>query len=197
MPPTLILQNIARHITLSAAEERGFVSLLQPRSYKRKEFMLHEREVCHFSAFVLSGCLRSYNIDHNGFEHVLQFAPSGWWITDLAGMLSGKPGNLNIDALEDSETVLFPLAEREKLFADVPKFERFFRILAENALVASRQRLLDGMSLTAQERYELFCKRYPTLIETLPQKQVAAYIGVTPEFLSKMKAELLKGKKHA
>jgi len=82
--------------------------------------------------------------------------------------------------------------DQEKLFADVPKFERFFRIITENSLVTSRQRLLDNMSLTAMQRYEAFCQHYPTLIECLPQKLIASYIGVTPEFLSKVKTEYFK-----
>ena len=105
-----------------------------------------------------------------------------------------QPGNFNIDALEDSEVLLLAQQDQEKLYRDIPKFERFFRIITEKSLVASRQRLLDNLSLNARQRYEQFCKRYPTLIHCLPQKQIAAYIGVTPEFLSKMKAELLRKK---
>jgi len=136
--------------------------------------------------------LRGYTVDENGFEHILQFAPPDWWIADMYSLITQKSGNLNIDAIEDSEVLLLAKKDQEKLFADVPKFERFFRIITENSLVSSRQRLLDNMSLTAMQRYEVFCHHYPTLIECLPQKLIASYIGVTPEFLSKVKAQYFK-----
>ncbi|MEI6412626.1 MAG: Crp/Fnr family transcriptional regulator, partial [Bacteroidota bacterium] len=117
-----------------------------------------------------------------------------WWIADMYSLLTAQPGNLNIDALEDSEVLLLSKIDQEQLYQDIPKFERFFRIITENSLVTNRQRLLDSLSLSAQQRYEAFCSRYPTLINQLPQKQIAAYIGVTPEFLSKMRADLLRKK---
>ncbi len=184
----LLRNNIARHIRLDAAEEARFASLLTTKVLKKKAFLLRENEVCRHSAFVIKGCLRGYTVDENGFEHILQFAPPDWWIADMYSLLSGQPGNLLIDALEDTEVLLLAKKDQEQLYLDIPKFERFFRIITENSLVSSRQRVLDNLSLTARQRYEAFCTRYPTLINCLPQKQIAAYIGVTPEFLSKMRA---------
>ena len=110
----------------------------------------------------------------------------------MYSLISQKPGILNIEALEDTETILLSKANQERLYLEVPKFERFFRILIEKSLVANQQRLVDNMSLTAEERYNIFCDRYPTLINSLPQKQIASYIGVTPEFFSRMRAAALK-----
>ncbi len=176
----LLLNNIARHIRLTPEEQTHFVSLLAPKTIKRKQFLLRENEVCRYSAFVARGCLRGYTVDANGFEHILQFAPPGWWIADMYSLLAQQPGNLNIDALEDTEVLLLAKTDQEQLYLDIPKFERFFRIITENSLVTSRQRLLDNLSLNAQQRYEAFCRHYPSLIHVLPQKQIAAYIGVTP-----------------
>ncbi|HVM88283.1 MAG TPA: Crp/Fnr family transcriptional regulator [Puia sp.] len=192
MDYTLILKNISKHIQLTKLEEQFFISLLKEKKIKRKQFLLHENEVCTYSTFVTKGCLRGYNIDQNGFEHILQFAPPDWWIADMYSVITQKPGSLNIDAIEDSALFMLSRADQEKLFIEVPKFERFFRILTENSLVANRQRVLDTMSLTAIQRFEKFCKQYPTLIECIPQKQIASYIGVTPEFLSKVKAEYFR-----
>lgn len=192
MKSTLILSNIERYIRLTPEESGYFLSLLTEKKLKRKQFLLKEGEICMHSAYVTNGCLRSYSLDANGFEHILQFAPPDWWMADMYSLLSGKPGHLNIEALEETEILLLSKSDQEKLFHDVPKFERFFRIITENSLVSNRQRVLDGLSLTAQERYALFCKRYPSLIEKIPQKQVAAYIGVTPEFLSKLKSDWMK-----
>ncbi|HSZ84916.1 MAG TPA: Crp/Fnr family transcriptional regulator [Puia sp.] len=189
---SLILKNISKHIQLAKDEEKIFLSFLKEKKIKRKQFILRENEICENSIFVTNGCLRGYTIDQNGFEHILQFAPPDWWIADMYSLISQKPGNLNIDAIEDTEVLLLSRKNQEKLFIGVPKFERFFRIITENSLVANRQRVLDNMSLTAQQRFAAFCHHYPTLIEHLPQKLIASYIGVTPEFLSKVKAEYFK-----
>lgn len=188
----LLLNNIARYIRLTPEEQAHIVSLLTFKTIKRKQFLLRENDVCRHSAFVTRGCLRGYTVDSNGFEHILQFAPPDWWIADMYSLLAQQPGSLNIDALEDTDVLLLAKSDQEQLYFDIPKFERFFRIITENSLVTNRQRLLDNLSLNAQQRYESFCQHYPTLIHHLAQKQIAAYIGVTPEFLSKMKSGLLR-----
>jgi len=183
----LILDNLAKHIHLTPDEQDIFIAYLQTKKIKRKQFLLTDGDICKHSAFVTSGCLRGYTVDKGGIEHVLSFAPPDWWIADMYSLLSQKPGILNIEALEDTEVLLLSKANQEKLYQQIPKFEHFFRILTENSLVASQQRLIDGLSLTAEERYNNFCKRYPTLIDHLPLKQIASYIGVTPEFFSRMR----------
>jgi len=190
----LILDNLAKHIHLTPDEQDLFIAYLQTKNIKRKQFLLTDGDICKHSAFVTSGCLRGYTVDKGGIEHVLSFAPPDWWIADMYSLLSQKPGILNIEALEDTEVLLLSKANQEKLYQQIPKFERFFRILTENSLVASQQRLIDGLSLTAEERYNNFCKRYPTLIDHLPQKQIASYIGVTPEFFSRMRSEMVRKK---
>jgi CRP-like cAMP-binding protein len=195
MSTNLIIDSISKHIHLSDEEKAHFISLLQAKSYKRKQFILEEGEICKYSTFVIKGCLRGFTVDQNGFEHVLNFAPVGWWIADMYSLLTQKRGILNIEALEDTDVLLLSKSRQEKLYLDIPQFERFFRVITENSLVAYQQRLIDNLSLTAEERYHNFCKRYPPLINTLPKKQIAAYIGVTPEFFSRMQHNMLKGKK--
>ena len=188
----MIIQNISKHISLTPEEELLFLSKTETRNYKSKTIILTAGEVCKHSYFVNSGLLRSFNINDNIVEHVLSFACEGWWIGDMYSLLSQKPGNLFIEVLEDSEVVLLSKENQELLYHEIPKLERFFRILTENSLVANQERLMDNLSLTAEERFEKFCGKYPTLIQKIPQKQIASYIGVTPEFFSKMKARMLK-----
>ncbi|MCS3737187.1 CRP-like cAMP-binding protein [Mucilaginibacter dorajii] len=188
MPHTLILNNIAKHIHLTPDEQAVFTAMLQPRTIKRKQFLLTDGDICKHSAFVTQGCLRGYTVDKNAIEHVLSFAPVDWWMADMYSLISQKPGILNIEALEETQVLLLSKHNQETLYKQVPKFEHFFRVLIENSLVASQQRLIDGLSLTAEDRYNNFCKRYPTLINTLPHKQIASYIGVTPEFFSRMRS---------
>ena len=187
-----ILENISRIVTLTPQEQALFLSNVETKNYKAKTILLNAGEICKHSYFVNSGLLRSFNINDNIVEHVLQFACEGWWIGDMYSLLSQKPGNLFIEVMEDSEVVLLPKENQEKLYTEIPKLERFFRILTENSLVSNQERLMDNLSLTAEERFEKFCKKYPTLIQKVPQKQIASYIGVTPEFFSKMKSKLLK-----
>jgi len=180
----LLLKNITKHIQLSEEDKKYL--LLQSKKLRRKSFLVQEGDITKAAVFVNSGLLRMYSIDKNGFEHILQFAPPGWWIGDMKSYITQQPGTLYIDALEDSEVLLLEKTQMDRLYEKVPAFERFFRILAENSLATYQQRLIDNLSLPAIDRYNNFCRLYPSLIECLPQKQVAAYIGVTPEFLSKM-----------
>jgi CRP-like cAMP-binding protein len=190
----LIINNISGYIHLDEKEKEYFVSLLKPMKLKRRQMLLDEGEICRFSSFVVKGCLRGFSVDENGFEHVLNFAPQNWWIADMYSLITQKPGVLNIEALDDTDILTLSKIDQEELYIKVPVFERFFRIIIENSLVTYQQRLLDNLSLTAEERYHNFCKRYPTLITYLPSKQIAAYIGVTPEFFSKMRHQMLKKK---
>ncbi|MEP7106526.1 MAG: Crp/Fnr family transcriptional regulator [Ferruginibacter sp.] len=186
MTYTLLLNNFSKHISLTGQEEERIVSLLKNRKLKRRQFLFQEGNINQHAAFIVKGCLRSYSIDKNGFEHILQFAPPGWWIGDMHSFITQQPGTLFIDAVDDSEIVMLLKSDLEMLYTSIPKLERFFRIIAENALAAYQHRLIGNLGLSAMERYDNFCRLYPSLIECLPQKQVAAYIGVTPEFLSKM-----------
>jgi len=182
----LLLEHIRKHISLDKDEEGQIIALLKHKRLKKKQFLLHEGDVQRQRAFVIAGCLRSYSIDKNGFEHVLQFAPAGWWIGDMRSYITQEPGILNIDAIDDTELLLLSKEATDQLFNSIPKLERLFRILTENSLATYQQRLIDNLSLPAVERYNNFCRLYPSLIQLLPQKQIASYIGVTPEFLSKM-----------
>ena len=190
----LILKNISGYIPLNEEEKAFFVSLLKPMKLKRRQMLLKDGEICRYSSFVIKGCLRGFSVDENGFEHVLNFAPQNWWIADMYSLITQKPGVLNIEALEDTEILTLSKISQEELYVKVPVFERFFRIITENSLVSYQQRLLDNLSLTAEERYNNFCRRYPTLISCVPSKQIASYIGVTPEFFSKMKHQMLMKK---
>ena len=187
-----ILENIAKHVTLTPEEQELFLSKTETRQFKVKTILLSAGEVATCTYFVNSGILRSFNINDNIIEHVLHFACEGWWIGDMYSYISEKPGNLFIEVLEDAEVVIITKENHQKLYQEIPKLERFFRILAENSLVSHQERLMDNLSLPAEERFEKFCSKYPTLIQKVPQKQIASFIGVTPEFFSKMKSRLIK-----
>ncbi|MCL9804776.1 Crp/Fnr family transcriptional regulator [Flavobacterium amniphilum] len=188
----LLLENIAKHVSLTPDEQERVLSFTTPKQFKPKTILLKAGEICTHSFFVTKGILRSYTMDENGVEHVVSFACPGWWIADMYSFLSQRPGQLFIEVNEEAEVLLLSKEDQDKMYREVPKMERFFRILIENSLVANQQRLIDNMSFTAEARYDKFSKKYSGLIHSLPQKQIASYIGVTPEFFSKMKARMLK-----
>ena len=190
--PLLLLQSISKYIQLTIEEENFFLSLVQSKKIRKKQFVLQEGETDNSVKFVLSGLLRLYSVDKNGFEHIIQFAPNGWWIVDMYSFAKQQPARLFIDALENTELLWLSKNNLQKLYVEVPQLEHFFRVLAENSVITYQNRLISHLSWPAVERYKNFCAQYPSLIECLPQKQVASYIGVTPEFLSKMLSELKK-----
>ena len=191
MNTELFLDNMRRHIRLSTEEEAVVLSKLRPVKLKRREQLVKQGTVARDLAFVLEGCLRAYALDDNGFEHILQFAPSGWWISDMSSVISRRESLLNVDAIKPSEVLLLSREDQLALFDEIPKLERYFRVLTENGLVSSRMRLIENLSLTARQRYQRFCQTYPNLINEIPQKYIASFIGVTPEFLSKIRGEKL------
>ncbi|HYG17442.1 MAG TPA: Crp/Fnr family transcriptional regulator [Ohtaekwangia sp.] len=193
----LILKNIAKHIALDKEEERFFVSLLESQSLRRKQLYQKQGTICKYSTFVNDGALKSFTVDEEGKEHILSFAIKDWWISDLYSLIAQKPGLLNIEAIADSEVLMLSRENQQVLYRKIPKFERFFRILVENSLVANQQRLIDNMSATAEDRYLHFIAKYPTVPSCVPQHSIASYLGITPEFLSKIRGRLAKGKKHA
>ena len=191
MNTELFLDNMRRHIRLTEEEEAVVLSKLRPVTLKRREHLLKQGTVARDLAFVIEGCLRAYALDDNGFEHILQCAPAGWWISDMSSVISRRESLLNVDAIKPSEVLLLSREDQLSLFDEVPKLERYFRVLTENGLVSSRMRLIENLSLTARQRYQRFCQTYPNLINEIPQKYIASFIGVTPEFLSKIRGEKL------
>lgn len=186
----LILKNVAKHITLSPDEEAVFTQMLESRSLRRKEVLLKPAEVCRHSSFIVEGAVKGYTVDKEGDEHVINFAVRDWWIADMYSLLSQKPGTLTIEAITDSQLLMLSRENQQLLYERVPKFERFFRILTENSLVANQQRLINNLSLTAEERYEHFIKKYPFIVECAPLHTIASYLGMTPEFLSKIRRRM-------
>ncbi|HKX86025.1 MAG TPA: Crp/Fnr family transcriptional regulator [Flavobacterium sp.] len=190
MDTTIILQNISKHITLTDEEQSYFFSLLKEKKFKNKQYITKEGDVCKHISFINKGCCRIYNIDKNGFEHILSFASQDYWVGDLYSIITQRPGMLFIQAMEEIEVLQITKSDLDSLFLKIPKFERMFRILTENAYVVTQNRVMEGLGLTANERYAIFNKKYASIKDKLPQKQIALYLGVTPEFFSRMKKKL-------
>lgn len=182
-----ILANVARHITLTPDEEHLFVTLLVPQQVARAGLLLAAGEQARYLTFVVRGCVRTYTTDAQGKEHVLAFATEGWWGTDSAAFFNRTPATLTLQALEATDVLHLSLDHLEQLCQQVPKFERFFRILTQNGYQLLQRRLEAHLKLTAEVRFAHFQRHYPRLHQRVAQKHIAAYLGVTPEFLSMLR----------
>ena len=186
---TVLIEYFSKMLPLSD-EEKGLVtSKFQPRLYRKRQYILQEGDVCNTLSFVISGCLRMYKVDESGTTHIIQFAIENWWMSDLGGFHSGKPSALNIEAVEDTTVLQIKRDDLVDLYLRAPKFDRIFRVLIENSLVKMQERLLQTMGSDARERYEEFLKQYPALANRIPNTYIASFLGITPEFLSKIRNE--------
>lgn len=190
----LLLNYFETLLPLSTEEKELVSQKFRPRPYRKKQYVLQEGDVCNQMNFVVRGCLRMYKIDDAGGTHILQFAAENNWITDLGSFYSEKPSELAIDALED--TIVLQIAHDDLLilYTQTPKFHRIFRVLIENSFVSLQKRLLQTISSTAEDRYQYFTGTYPHLVNRLPQTQIASFLGITPEFLSRLRNKLSKSK---
>ncbi len=180
----LLLKNIARHITLTKEETDHFTSLVACKEIPRKTLLLTEGQPCTILSYVHTGALRAYYLGKDGKESTIMFAIADWWLTDMYCFLNRKPAMVYIETIEDCYLFQLSRDNFEKLFSDIPKFERFFRILMQNAYTREQLRILENLSLSAEERYDSFLAKYPKIVQQVTQKQIASYLGITPEFLS-------------
>ncbi|HEY0175109.1 MAG TPA: Crp/Fnr family transcriptional regulator [Pedobacter sp.] len=186
MDHSLLLRNIARYVKLDKQEEEYLIPLLQNEKVKSGKVLLEAGELNSRVIFVTRGCLRSYALDENGSEHVFQFAPAGSWLVDMPSFITQEPARLNISAIENSEIIYLLKSDFDTLHLQLPKFERFGRVLTINGMISFQHHQIDNVSLSPTGRYMNFCRSYPLLIDTLPPKEIASYIGITVEALAKI-----------
>jgi CRP-like cAMP-binding protein len=187
---TQIDQYLDRCISLDEEELSLFHGVLKFKTVKKKTFLLQKGEVCNFEAFVVKGCLKSYYLDEKGAEVILMFAVEDWWVSDIASFTDQMPATTFIEALEDTELILIMHKDKEMLYERVPKLERMFRMMFQRAYVGLQNRFFATIARPAEERYLDFIKRYPSIPQRVPQHQIAAYLGISPEFLSKIRARM-------
>ena len=190
----LYFQNFSSKVPLSEEEQAQIKSYLTPKKLRKKQYLLQEGDVAKSVAFVEKGVLRSYTVDENGDEHIVQFALEGWFISDLYSFLTGEPATHNIDAVEDAELVLISKSANDELLKTMPKYETFNRLLITNAYLALQRRLTSIISQPTEERYKAFQTLYPHIVQRVPQHMIASYMGLTPESLSRIRKRISAGK---
>ena len=190
MDKNAFLSHIRTFVQLSETEAEAILSVVRSRKYRKGQYVVQAGDICKEQSFVLSGCLKVYQVDRNGKEHVVSFAIENWWTGDLGSFIAQRPADYNVQCLEDCELIQFPSEHMEELYEKVPVLERFFRLHIQRSYVAAQRRVVDRMSIPAKELYLQFAGKYPELNQRIPQYLVASYLGITPQFLSKIRREL-------
>lgn len=190
----VLFQKFEEKIQLTEEEKQLSKTFFTPKKIRKRQYILQEGDVAKYVAFVEKGMLRSYTIDDKGSEHIMQFAFEGWWISDHYSFLTGEPAVYNIDALEDSELLLLSRQAEDEMLRKIPKFERYFRILLQNNLIATQRRLISSLSQTAEERYQQLISGCPTIPQRVPQHMMASFLGITPETLSRIRKQMASSK---
>ena len=187
----LLQKSISEKVSLTEEEFDFCKTLFIPKKLRKKQYLLQEGDVCRYTSFVEKGMLRMFTVDEKGNEPILQFSSEGWWVADLYSFLTDEPSNYNIEALEDCELLLITKESWDILLEKVPAFERYFRVLIQNSLIATQRRLMSSISETAEEKYLKLIDNFPGCLQRVPQHMIASYLGITPETLSRIRKQMV------
>lgn len=185
-----ILANINEHIRLDEAGSAFLASILIPRPFRQGEVLIQAGDPARYILFTESGYLMTTYNDINGADHVIQFSGPGWWATDIHSLSEQAKTRYTTKALSEGAVWLLPRSAQQELFDRYPLFDRYFRVIFQKGLMRQQLRYIEGHSTSAEERYQSFIAAYPELSQSVPQKYIASYLGITPEFLSKIRRKL-------
>lgn len=192
MNNTPFLDYIRKHIDLTEEEETVLLSKVIRRNYLKDQYVVQQGDICKTVCFIISGCLKTFHVNEEGQEHIIMFSIQDWWISDLGSFISQTPADYNIQCLESTQLIQFTSDTLEELYIEIPKLERLFRKITERAYVAAQKRIIRNFSLSAKERYLIFKSTYPKIEQRVPQYMIASYLGITKEFLSKIKSQIIQ-----
>lgn len=179
-----------KKVPISDEEQELIKNYLSVKKLRKKQYLLQEGDVCKVIAFVEQGALRSYTVDHEGKESILQFALEGWFISDLYSFLTSEPSGYNIEAIDDSELVLVNQSSYEELLKISPCYQTYMFQLVTGAYIALQKRITATNSLSPEERYQNLLALYPDIVQRVPQHMIASYMGLTPETLSRIRRRI-------
>ncbi len=190
MKKQAINAHILNYIQATPEELTLFNSKLNEVKVDKRKFLLQPGTYVKQEYFVLSGCLTAYYLDTKGHKHILQFAIENWWVGDFNAFYNHEASKLHIEALEDSCLFAISYKDLQALFIKAPIFERYFRILTTNAFIAQRKRILSTLEKNSKARYLEFCKNYPNIDERVPNYQIASYLGISAESISRIRRHI-------
>ncbi|MEX0362986.1 Crp/Fnr family transcriptional regulator [Flagellimonas sp.] len=183
---------LSKYVSLSHDEKELLKPFLQHKIYLKGQYIVQQGNICLYDNFVVKGCVRTFHLDKQGQEHIIRFAIESWWAADMGSFLKQAPADYNVQCLEKTEVLQFTHPSLQEMFGLVPKFERFFRKIIQNAFVASEKRIALNFSLDAKERYLIFSQLYPQLERRVPQYMIASYLGISKQYLSELKSHLAR-----
>jgi len=188
-----LLAHITEQITITEAEFAQSLTYFEQVNFKRKALVIKANELVAKQFFVVKGCLRSYLLDDQEREHTVQFAIENWWVSDFTAYFTGAQSILYVECLEDCELLSIHKNILEQLYKEVPNLEKFFRRKLENAFVSFQKRIISNLYKSAEERYREFIANYPNIEQRVRNYQIASYLGITPESLSRIRKMGMNG----
>ena len=189
-----LINHVNKRIPLTEAEADEFAAAFKLVKVKKRQFIIQPDFVARHRSYVLQGSFRIYVVDDHGQDHTIQMSVEDWWVSDYNSYIFQKPATMFVVALEDSIILQLTFEKEQELKAANPKFETFFRIMAERTAAFFQRRIISALTLTAEQRYDDFLEKYPLLVNRMPQYAVASYLGMTTEFLSKIRNKKVKKK---
>jgi CRP-like cAMP-binding protein len=172
-------------IILSEEEMLMIDSVVIIKKLRKKQFLIQEGEIWKYNAFVSSGLIKTFSVDKEGKEHILNFSPENHWFGDRESLTNGTPSRFNIDAIEDSEVILIKKEDFEMLCSKIPALNNLVNSLLQKSFLVSQNRIHTSISLSAEEKYQNFLDTYSFLVNRIPQHMIAAYLGITPETITR------------
>jgi CRP-like cAMP-binding protein len=185
-----LIESIKEKVDLSESYIEILKPFFIPKKMRKRQYVLNAGDVCQYITFVEKGMLRSFTVDAEGYEHVVQFAIEGWWVSDVGSFVSGKDALYNIEALEDCELLHLSKSGMDELLVKLPVMERFFRLLMQGNIVALQRRVIAYMSLSAEEKYLKLMEVAPDVMQRASQQHIASYLSITPETLSRIRRKV-------
>lgn len=183
-----LLENISKHIILSSEEWNLFETFWTEKTVAKGDFILRNGETCRTDNYIISGALKAFYINSkNGREEILYFAIDDWWASDIESFQNQKPSIYNIQALEKTTILQIGHYSFKEMLEQIPKLEKYFRIILESYLGSLQKRIIQNNVYDAEQRYLEFIERYPKIIERVPQYLIASYLGISSEFLSRIR----------
>jgi CRP-like cAMP-binding protein len=181
---------VEKYVSLTVDEKALVLSKLKSKTYLKGQYIVQSGDINRSQNFVVTGKVRSFFLDNSGNEHIVSFGIENWWVGDLCSFTTQGPADYNVQCLDKTQVIQISFSDLELLYQDIPKMERLFRLIIQKAYANTQKRVVRSFSLTAQERYLLFCEEYPKILQRVPQYMVASYLGITKEFLSTIKKRI-------
>lgn len=186
--------HIKKRVTITEEELEEFTRSFKVIKVKKRQFIVQPDFVAKSRFYVVKGSFRAYVIGDEGQEHTIQFAIDDWWISDYNSYIFQQPASMFVMALENSTLLQINYEEEQLLKNRKHVFEKYFCILAEHTAAYMARRVIVNLTKTAEQRFEIFLSRYPDIVNKVPQYALASFLGMTSEYLSKLRKKRISSK---